>query len=172
MKNIVFILFYTISILVNAQCSQLFNLTTWEEISNNRNNWNLQSSTYVTETKTGPATFFLTPNEVINIEISGQFKRGDADIMGFTIGLDKPLYDSTSLMDGYLIDWKPLGAGYKGGHFVIGGMTLNKMDSLSIDNKYMWGHVNDQHFKTISSVGNQSFNQNTWNSFRKNMRNI
>ena len=98
------LIFFGFTILANAQCNQLFNLYNWEQISNNRNNWSLQSSTYVKETKTGPATFFITRNNVINIEISGEFRRGDADIMGFTIGLDKPFYDSTSLLKGYLID--------------------------------------------------------------------
>ena len=145
---------------------QDFNLYSWEQAITSNNKWVIKSSSEATEVKTGGPTFLLTPSKLINIEITGQFKRGDADSMGFTLGFDKDHLDTTARYNGHLIDWKPLGLGVKGVQIAHGGVKLNKMTNTINDNKYFWGHIQDSSFHTIASVGYQSLKQNNWNDIK------
>ena len=147
-------------------CYQDFDLYNWEQSLTSNNNWVVKSSTSATEVKTGGPTFLLSPTDIINVEITGQFRRGDTDIMGFAIGFDKAYNDTTSKYNSLLIDWKPLSAGIKGPYIATEGLKLNNLNNTPLDGKYFWGHYNDQYFETIASAGNGSVNQNSWNDIR------
>ena len=99
----------------------------------------VKSSTSATEVKTGGPTFLLSPTDIINVEITGQFRRGDTDIMGFAIGFDKAYNDTTSKYNGLLIDWKPLSAGIKGPYIATEGLKLNNLNNTPLDGKYFLG---------------------------------
>jgi hypothetical protein len=65
-------------------------------------------NTMVTQIINGNPTFFVSPNDYLNVEVKGKMKvatTGDDDLIGFAFGYKSPL-DTSNNYDLYLFDWK------------------------------------------------------------------
>ena len=110
MKTIIYFLFILISATYTAQCVSNVDLNTWSQKGpTGDGTWTVSGGgTSVYQSINGAPTFFVNPQDLINVEISGQFGVragvGDNDWMGFVIGFKTPLGTSDNY-DFMLFDW-------------------------------------------------------------------
>ncbi len=112
MKNwiITFLLIF-VTILFKAQCVTNVNLNTWSKRGpSSAGNWAVSSGgTSVSQSINGAPTFFVNPQDLINVEITGRFGvsagAGDDDFIGFVVGYKEPS-GTGSNYDFILFDWK------------------------------------------------------------------
>lgn len=114
MKNLkwILILFFSLTtILLKAQCVTNVNLNTWSQRGPaSAGTWAVSSGgTSVYQSINGAPTFFVNPQDLINVEITGQFGVrngvGDDDFIGFVIGLKEPS-GTNGVYDFFLFDWQ------------------------------------------------------------------
>lgn len=106
---LIFLLF--ISIGVSQECETYFNFNQWQMQGTPNAYWKVLSPTEVIDTTwLFPATFFVSPNEMINVLIKGKVtveRDNDNDFIGLVFGYKKPTQlaeDNT--YNFYLFDWK------------------------------------------------------------------
>ena len=108
-QNILFLVF--VPFLMEGQCITNVDFNTWFQGGVPSNgNWSIQNSgSQIFQSINGEATFYLTPFDLINVEIEGSISVNnlDDDYIGFVFGLQSPLnlppYDD---YDMWLFDWK------------------------------------------------------------------
>jgi Thrombospondin C-terminal region/von Willebrand factor type D domain len=100
----------------------------------------------VIQTRNGNPTFFLSPQEYVNVQITGtlQVDGGDDDYIGFVFGYQKPLTasgDSPNDLVTQLLSWKARDQNYFG-TTAFEGFTLSRATGL-IDalDETLWGHA-------------------------------
>ncbi len=97
---------------VEAQCSANIDFNTWTVEGPPANgNWNVNApGTSVTQTINGLPTFFVSPEEFINVRITGTISTsgGDDDYIGFVFGYRNPISQPgpNYPMQTMLFDWK------------------------------------------------------------------
>lgn len=137
-----------------GQCSALIDLNTWtQEGPAASGNWVVNGAgTQLTQTINGQPTFFVSPQDFINVRITGTIRvntTGDDDFVGFVfgwqpIGTTGPNYT----LDCMLFDWKQ-GNQTNAGYAAQQGKYLSRFDNLTLNlgsgaavAPYFWGHVN------------------------------
>ena len=110
-KLITFILLISINIGISAQCVTNVDLNTWSKKGPTAaGTWAVSGGgTSVFQSINGAPTFFVNPQDLINVEVTGQFGVrngvGDDDFIGFVIGLKEPS-STNSDYDFFLFDWQ------------------------------------------------------------------
>ncbi len=92
-------------------CETPFDLTTWSKRGTPYAYWKVLSSTEAIDTTwILPATFFVSPNDMINVLITGKVivqKDNDNDFIGLVFGYKQPtVLDDNNTYNFYLFDWK------------------------------------------------------------------
>lgn len=104
------VFFITCSYFASSQCVINANLNTWQQKGNpNNGTWNVNpAGTTVIQTTNGQSTYFVTPFDLINVEVTGEFRSTDADDdwIGFVFGFRDPLGTNYNDYDMLLFDWK------------------------------------------------------------------
>ena len=105
----IFILIAIAPIGVFAQCLTNVDFNTWSQAGNPANgNWVVQNGgAQVRQTVNGNNSFFISPFELINVRVSGNFRStdDDDDWMGFVFSFLDPIGTTTNY-SGWLFDWK------------------------------------------------------------------
>lgn len=108
---IIIFLLIIVSTTIKAQCVTNVNLNTWSKRGPaSAGNWAVASGgTSVSQSINGAPTFFVNPQDLINVEVTGRFGvssgAGDDDFIGFVIGYKEPS-GTGSNYDFILFDWK------------------------------------------------------------------
>ncbi|MCB9234899.1 MAG: gliding motility-associated C-terminal domain-containing protein [Bacteroidia bacterium] len=147
-----------------AQCSANIDLNTWTEEGPPANgNWVVNGpGTQVTQTINSEPTFFVSPQDYINVRINGTIQvntAGDDDFVGFVFGYRNPFgqpgpYD----VETWLFDWKQ-GNQTSGGIAVTAGQYLaevnianNNLNTMANYGTTFWGHQNQPSFNILGSI--------------------
>lgn len=159
--------------LSEAQCLTSVNFNTWTRAGDPSNgNWAVQSGgTQVFQSTNGNPTFYISPYDLINVEVTGEFRTtdGDDDFMGFVFGFNNPLGTNYTTYDMLLFDWKR-GAQASGGFSAPRGMCLSQVvgtvPNSQIDATF-WGHVNSPQLTVLANdFGGPGWVQGQWHQFR------
>ncbi len=93
-----------------AQCIVNADFNTWQQKGDPASGtWNVNAGgTEVQQTTNGQSTYFVTPFDLINVEITGEFRttNSDDDWMGFVFGFRDPMGNNYNDFDMLLLDWK------------------------------------------------------------------
>ena len=113
----------------NIICGEDIDLNTWSiggDATNGR--WDVSpDGKSVTQNINGRPTFFISPEDFINVELTGSFTVNDDwdnDFAGFVFGYQAPLTDMVT-QKYYLFDWKKENQGNG-----VEGFTLNEVDMV------------------------------------------
>ena len=95
----------------SQECETLFDLTQWSKEGTPNAYWKVLSSTEAIDTTwIFPASFFVSPNEMINVLIRGKVtvvEDRDNDFIGIVFGYKKPtILEEDNTYNFYLFDWK------------------------------------------------------------------
>lgn len=175
-----------ITLILNL-CYTQVDFNTWiEEADPGYGNWVVQGGgTSVFQTINGDPTFFVTPDTLMNVVISGKitvlddgagiFNPPDDDWVGFVFGYKEP-NNNTSYddYDFYLFDWKMAWQQVNsGGNSYVGqeGFSLCKVDgNIATQNdlyKYFWAHTNDGNkFQVIDSLWGPGYGWTRYQEYR------
>lgn len=132
----------------NAQCITNVDFNTWSQAGNpNNGDWTIQSGgTTINQSINGDPTYFVSPFNLINVEITGTFRsdNADDDLIGFVIGYNAPFTNNTD-HDYILFDWKQ-GQQTVNGYLSEEGMTLSRIDGTitgagNTYPQYFFGHT-------------------------------
>ena len=168
-------LFLLICGLAFPQCSSIIDLNTWtQEGPLASGSWNVNAAgTQLTQNINGWPTFFVSPQDFINVRITGTIRvntTGDDDLVGFVfgwqpIGNTGPNYAVNSL----LFDWKQ-GNQTWNGNVAIEGYHLSQFDNyvtplntVAGTGTSFWGHVTQPNYTLLASQtgGTQGWADNT-----------
>ncbi len=142
-----------------AQCSSIIDLNGWAEQGPPANGtWNVNAAgTSVTQTINSYPTFFVSPQEFINVRITGtlQTTGTDDDFIGFAIGYRNPIGGAGSVfpVETWLFDWKR-GTQTVNGANILMGQYLSQINGnfdLTIHGPEFWGHQNQNGFNVVAS---------------------
>jgi gliding motility-associated-like protein len=159
-------LLFTLSLLVLvtgsfAQCVTNVNFNTWSQGGHPGNgNWSVQSGgSQVYQSVNGNPTFFLSPNNMINVHISGNFRTNDSDNdwMGFVFSYLNPM-TGIDTFDCWMFDWKQ-----EPQDGASDGMSVCRIDGIVPPANYQstfWNHTNDPAFTVIDN----NFGSGGWNT--------
>lgn len=103
-------------ITANAQCVTNVNFNTWMQAGNPSNgSWNIQNGgSQIYQTANGGDTYFVSPYDLMNVDVTGRFKTDDGapfsfasddDWMGFVFSFIQPM-STGNYYDMWLYDWK------------------------------------------------------------------
>lgn len=157
-----------------AQCIQNPNFNLWQDEGDSAAQWSaISSGTQALQNyNTNYPSFFVGPDTLINVHISGKFKvntTSDDDYIGFVFGYQEPTNFSwmgnppfnTSLtnsctMDFYLFDWKKSAQTYSG-YTALEGFTLDKVDGTFTATTAgvfpsFWVHTNSTSFNVLQTL--------------------
>ncbi|MCW5908575.1 MAG: gliding motility-associated C-terminal domain-containing protein [Chitinophagales bacterium] len=151
----------------NSQCVTNVNFNTWTQGGNPGNgNWVPQlGGTQVRQTVNGAPTFFLSPFDLMNVHVTGNFRTtdDDDDWMGFVFSYLNPM-GAIDTFDCWLFDWKQQ---QQGG--ASSGKSLCRVDGVippGMYNTTFWNHQNTPEFTVIqNSFGTAGWNQGFNHSF-------
>lgn len=146
-----------------SQCSSIIDLNTWiQEGPPASGAWTVNAAgTSLTQTINGMPTFFVSPQDFINVRISGTIRvntTGDDDLVGFVfgwqpIGNTGPSYNVNSL----LFDWKQ-GNQTWSGNTSLEGRHLSQFTNFPSDlatvpgtGTSFWGHVNQPGYQLLAA---------------------
>jgi gliding motility-associated-like protein len=105
--NVVMLIFT--SLFVSAQCVTNVNFNTWSKTGQPSNgNWVVQGGgSSVHQTINGENTYFISPFDLMNVRITGNFRSTDTDDdwMGFVFSFLNPM-GAIDTFDCWLFDWK------------------------------------------------------------------
>ncbi|HWB63124.1 MAG TPA: PKD domain-containing protein [Chitinophagales bacterium] len=157
--------------LLQAQCINNIDFNSWAQAGWAANgNWVVQNGgSQVRQTINGNPTFYISPYELINVKITGNFKTTDSDddFMGFVFCFHSPI----SPGDGYntwLFDWKR-GTQTSNGYTAQKGMSLDSLNGTILSGNYnqtFWGHQNTPEFTCVANTfGGAGWVQNYNHSF-------
>jgi len=149
-----------------GQCAAVVDLNTWTPSAQaSAGNWVVNAAgTSVTQTINGAPAFFVSPQEFINVRITGTFRTTgtDDDFIGFVFGWQDPIFlgGNTYTMDGYLFDWSKIPHASPSP-----GQYLSRLDgNISYGNPYWWQHTPNSPelfsmgFNPVGWVQNASYN--------------
>jgi len=129
----------------SAQCVTNVDFNTWNQAGWVANgNWVVQGGgSSVRQTINGNPSFFISPFELINVSITGNFKTTDSDddYMGFVFSFLDPLGQSDNY-NCWLFDWKQ-GQQTNGGFTAQRGKSLCRLNGSIPPGMYpqtFWGH--------------------------------
>lgn len=142
-----------------AQCVNNIDFNTWSQAGDPANgNWTVQNAgASVHQSINGQPTYYISPYDLINVEITGTFRTdhaADDDFMGFVIGYNNPIGNTTD-HDYILFDWKQKQQTVSG-YVAPEGMTLSRIAgnipvSSIVYTEYFWGHSNS--FPPVEVLG-------------------
>jgi gliding motility-associated-like protein len=152
---------------VLSQCVTNVNFNTWVQGGQPANgNWSVQGGgSTVYQSVNGNPTFFLSPNDLINVHVTGNFRTidSDNDWMGFVFSYDNPM-GATDSFDMWLFDWKQE---QQGG--ASSGKSLCRVNGVIPPANYtptFWDHQNSPEFTVIqNSFGSAGWNTGTNHAF-------
>ncbi|MBK7147893.1 MAG: gliding motility-associated C-terminal domain-containing protein [Bacteroidetes bacterium] len=168
MKKLLPLIFISwFSIHVSAQCITNVNFNTWVQGGQPANgNWSVQGGgSTVYQSVNGNPTFYLSPNDLINVHVTGNFRSIDTDNdwMGFVFSYDNPM-GATDSFDMWLFDWKQE---QQGG--ASSGKSLCRVNGVIPPGNYtptFWDHQNSPEFTVIqNSFGSAGWNTGTNHAF-------
>lgn len=142
-----------------GQCNSIIDLNAWSEQGPPANGtWNVNvGGTSVTQTINSYPTFFVSPQEFINVRITGtlQSTGTDDDFIGFAIGYRNPLGGTGNVfpVETWLFDWKR-GTQTVGGSTVQAGQYLTQINGnfdLTIHGPEFWGHASQNGFNVVAA---------------------
>jgi gliding motility-associated-like protein len=153
MRKLLLCLFLPFAVFTaTAQCVTNVNFNTWSQAGNPGNgNWSVQGGgTQIYQSVNGNPTFFISPFDMMNVHVTGNFRTtdNDNDWMGFVFSFLKPLGASDSF-DMWLFDWKKEqqdGAG--------SGKSLDRVNGYIPPANYtpqFWNHTNSPEFTVIQN---------------------
>ncbi|HHG84366.1 MAG TPA: PKD domain-containing protein, partial [Bacteroidetes bacterium] len=155
MKKIVLIaLLWGLYAPIYAQCSAIIDLNTWvQEGPPASGNWAVNlMGTQLTQSINGWPTFFVSPQDFINVRITGTIRvntTGDDDFVGFVFGW-QPMGNTgpNYTVNGMLFDWKQ-GNQTWNSNLGLQGKILSNIDGYTstlntagATASTFWGHVN------------------------------
>ena len=170
MKSLYIFLFSCVPFLLKSQCDINVDFNTWIRAGYPGNGtWNVQSGgAQVLQTINGSETFFVSPYDLINVEITGQFRStdDDDDMMGFVFGFTDPLGTTYNNYDMLLCDWKQ-----KAQDCAPRGMGLMKVVGNGLNGTQrtdgFWCHNNPPQFTVLANnFGGPGWVRNQWHQFR------
>lgn len=160
-KNLLFVLLSVFTISLFGQCVTNVNFNTWQQGGHPGNgNWSVQSGgSQVYQSINGAPTFFLSPNNLMNVHISGNFRTidSDDDWMGFVFSYLNPM-TGIDTFDCWLFDWKqdPQDG-------ASDGMSLCRVNGVIPPSNYtptFWNHTNSPEFTVMQN----NFGSGGWNT--------
>ncbi len=138
---------------VSSQCITNVDFNTWVKGGQPGNgNWVVQGGgSQVHQTINGDPTFYLSPYNLMNVHLSGNFKTtdGDDDWMGFVFSYQNPM-GATDSFDCWLFDWKQK---QQGG--ASSGKSLCRVDGVippGMYNTTFWNHQNTPEFTVVQNT--------------------
>jgi gliding motility-associated-like protein len=151
-----------------SQCSTNVDFNTWVKGGQPGNgNWVVQGGgSQVHQTVNGNPSFYFTPYDLMNVDITGNFKSTDTDddYMGFVFSFLNPL-GATDSFDCWLYDWKQ---DQQNG--APQGMSINRVFGVLPPATYtpqFWNHQNSPEFTVVqNNFGSAGWNWNNNHSFR------
>ncbi len=173
------------SISVHSQCIQNPNFNLWEDEGDSAAAWSaISSGTQAFQNyNTNYPSFFVGPDTLINVHISGKFKvntSSDDDYIGFVFGYQEPTNFSwmgnppfnasltnSCTMDFYLFDWKKSGQTYSG-YTAQEGFSLDKVNGTFAATTAgvfpsFWVHTNSTSFNVLQTLYSTT---NGWVAFQ------
>ncbi|MFN8286245.1 MAG: PKD domain-containing protein [Chitinophagales bacterium] len=139
-----------------GQCITNVDFHPWSEAGWVANgNWAVNGpGNQVHQTINGQPTFFISPFDLMNVHITGNFKTtdNDDDYMGFVFCFQNPIGQSDTFKT-WLYDWKQKNQ-VSGGQTASKGMSLNKLDGVIPTSQYnntFWGHNNTAQFTCVQN---------------------
>lgn len=152
----------TQSIVVNLPvCLTDVDFNTWVQAGQLANGtWLVENGgARIHQTVNGDPTFFVTPENYINVRMKGKMRTtdGDDDFMGVVFGFKEPL-GSTNNFDTWLFDWKQ-----KPQSGAQEGFTLNHVvGTITNYNPTFWQHNTSPEFTVVATnYGNNGWSRNT-----------
>lgn len=140
----------------NAQCLTNVDFNTWSEAGYPANgNWVVQAGgNQVRQTVNGNPTYFVSPFDLINVSITGDFRttNSDDDMMGFVFCFKNPFGASDTTVT-WLFDWKR-GQQASGAYTAEAGMSVNNINGIIPTSAYaqtFWGHQNTPDFTCVAN---------------------
>jgi gliding motility-associated-like protein len=161
-KLLPFVVFFAFSVFTAfTQCVTNVNFGNWVQGGQPGNgNWVLQNGgAQVHQTVNGNPTFFLSPYDLMNVHISGNFRStdDDNDWMGFVFSYLNPM-GAIDSFDCWLYDWKQE---QQGG--ASSGMSLCRVNGVIPGSMYtttFWNHQNTPEFTVMqNNFGSAGWNQ-------------
>lgn len=158
---IAFVCLSPISLL--AQCANVIDLNTWSRIGpTNSGTWNVNAAgTQVHQTINGFPSFFISPEDFINVRITGTLRSTgtDDDFIGFIFGHRAPLVSNTNAftMQSYLFDWVQVP---KNG---ANTQWLNRINgAVDVTGNWLpwWNHTADPAFTQLGATTNPGWIRN------------
>lgn len=166
---LVMCLCYIIPSQASAQCSAIIDLNTWNQEGPAANGtWTVNGAgTSVTQSINGLPTFFVSPEEFINVRMTGTISSsgGDDDFIGFVFGYQNPIGGAgpNYPMETMLFDWKrgTQGAAQEGRYLVQMDTNFNLANNASVTN-FFWGKQSTPNHNVLGAVtgANTGWNQN------------
>lgn len=164
MKHFVFAILLFIPFFVKAQCVTNVDFNTWSVAGNPANgNWVVQGGgSQVRQTVNGDNTYFISPFDLMNVRVTGNFRStdNDDDWMGFVFSFLNPM-GNTNDFDCWLYDWKQE---YQGA--APRGMSLNRIVGNVTNYAPFNNHQNTAEFTVIDNTfGGPGWTRNFNHSF-------
>lgn len=138
---------------LNSQCVTNVDFNTWIKGGQPGNgNWVVQGGgTQVHQTINGDPTFYLSPFDLMNVHLTGNFKStdNDNDWMGFVFSYLNPM-GATDSFDCWLFDWKQEQQGA-----ASSGKSLCRADGVippGMYNTTFWDHQNTPAFTVVQNT--------------------
>ncbi len=137
-----------------AQCANVIDLNSWSRIGpTNSGTWNVNAAgTQVHQTINGFPSFFISPEDFINVRITGTLLSAgtDDDFIGFIFGHRTPTVSNTNAfnMQSYLFDWTQVP---KNG---ANTQWLNRIDGpVDVTGNWLpwWNHTPDPSFTQLGA---------------------
>jgi hypothetical protein len=150
-NKIIVLLFFILlgSSRVNSQCVTNVDFNTWSKAGQPGNgNWAVQGGgTSVRQTVNGNPTFFISPFDLMNVKITGNFRStdNDDDWMGFVFSFLNPM-GATDSFDCWLYDWKQENQGSS-----PRGMALNRINGFVTNYGPFGSHQNTAEFTVVDN---------------------
>lgn len=150
-----------------SQCISNVDFTNWVQGGNPGNgSWSVQNGgAQVFQGVNGNPTFFLSPYDLMNVHISGQFRTtdNDNDWMGFVFSYKNPM-SAIDSFDCWLFDWKR-----EAQDGASSGMSLCRIDGVIPPSDYtptFWNHQNNAAFTTVqNNFGSAGWVEGNFHSF-------
>lgn len=154
-----------------SQCITNVDFHPWTEAGWVANgNWVVNGAgNQVHQTINGQPSFFISPFDLMNVHITGNFKTtdNDDDYMGFVFCFQNPMGQSDTFKT-WLFDWKQKNQ-TSGGQLASKGMSLNKVDGVIPTSQYnntFWAHNNTPEFTCVQNTfGSPGWVQNFNHAF-------
>jgi gliding motility-associated-like protein len=169
LRGYIFLVFTLLNYSVFAQCVVNVNFNTWSQAGNPANgNWSVQGGgTQIFQIINGNETYYISPTDFINVEITGEFRStdNDDDWMGFVFGFRDPLGANYNTYDMLLFDWKQDNQGCN-----PIGMCLAKVTGTltgALPGNSFGCHINSPEFNILASnFAPPGWVRNQWHQFR------